>query len=181
MNLFHPQMATALAATISLAACVAPPVAPTVPVAPGPNKTFDAFAADQAVCQQYAAAQTAPSVATANNQAVGGALLSSALGAGLGAAIGAATGAAGTGAAIGAASGAAFGSVANAGGAPYAQMSLQQQYDVLYGQCMMAHGNSVASFSPPPSAPPYWGGPTSALPGPGPYPGQQVPPPPGYY
>jgi hypothetical protein len=181
MNLFHPQIATAVAATISLAACVAPPVAPTMPVAPGPNKTFDAFAADQAVCQQYAAAQTAPSAAAANNQAVGGALLSSALGAGLGAAIGAAAGSAGTGAAIGAASGAAFGGVANAGGAPYAQMSLQQQYDVLYGQCMAAHGNSVPGFSPPPGTPPYQGGPTSPPPGPGLYPGQPAPPPPGYY
>src|SRR5215472_8433385 len=181
MNLRQPQIATALAATISLAACVAPPVSPTIPVAPGPNKTFDAFAADQAVCQQYAAAQTSPSVAAANNQAVGGALLSSALGAGLGAAIGAAAGSAGTGAAIGAASGAAFGGVANAGGAPYAQMSLQQQYDVLYGQCMTAHGNSAPGISPPRGAPPYPGGPVSLPPSPGPYPGAPVPPPPGYY
>jgi hypothetical protein len=174
MNLFHPQVATALAATISLAACVAPPVAPMIPVAPGPNKTFDAFAADQAVCQQYAAVQTGPSAAAANNQAFGGALLSSALGAGLGAAIGAATGAAGTGAAIGAASGAALGSVANAGGQPYAQMSLQRQFDIWYGQCMAAHGNSVPGFAPP-GAPPYPGGPGSP---PSPYPGQPVPSPP---
>jgi len=90
-----------VAAAIGLAACVQTPVAPMIPVAPGPNKTFDAFGADQAVCQQYAAAQTAPAVAAANNQAVGGAILTTALGAGLGAAIGG-----GRGAAIGAASGA---------------------------------------------------------------------------
>ena len=77
-----------VAAAIGLAACVQTPVAPMIPVAPGPNKTFDAFGADQAVCQQYAAAQTAPAVAAANNQAVGGAILTTALGAGLGAAIG---------------------------------------------------------------------------------------------
>src|SRR5215475_2139496 len=128
MRFFDLQIAGALAATIGLAACVAPPAAPMIPVAPGPNKTFDAFNADQAVCQQYAAAQTAPAAAAANNQAVGGALLSSALGAG----IGAAAGNAGRGAAIGAASGGALGIFGNAGGAPYAQGSLQQQFDVLY-------------------------------------------------
>ena len=172
MNLRQPQIATALAATISLAACVAPPVSPMIPVAPGPNKTFDAFASDQAVCQQYAAAQTSPSVAAANNQAVGGALLSAALGAGLGAGIGAAAGNAGRGAAIGAASGGALGIFGNAGGAPYAQGSLQQQFDILYGQCMMAHGNSVPALSPPP----YSGGPNPPPPGYDTYPGEPVPP-----
>src|SRR5690349_20680214 len=104
----------AMAAAISLTACVAPPAAPTIPVAAGPNKSLDAFAADQAVCQQYAAAQTAPAAAAANNQAVGGALLGTALGAGLGAGIGAAAGNAGKGAAIGAASGGALGILGNA-------------------------------------------------------------------
>ena len=151
------QIAAALAATISLAACVAPPAAPTIPVAPGPNKTLDRFGADQAACQQYAAAQISPAVAAANNQAVGGALLGTALGAGLGAGIGAAAGNAGKGAAIGAASGGALGIIGNAGGAPFAQESLQQQYDVMYGQCMAAQGNSVASFSAPPAVLPYYG------------------------
>jgi hypothetical protein len=131
MNLFHLQIAAALAATISLAACVAPPAAPTIPVVPGPNKTFDRFGADQAACQQYAAAQISPAVAAANNQAVGGALLGTALGAGLGAGIGAAAGNAGKGAAIGAASGGALGIIGYSGGAPYGQESLQQQYDIM--------------------------------------------------
>jgi hypothetical protein len=187
VNLFHPQIAAAMAATISLAACVAPPVAPTIPVAPGPNKSFEAFGADQAACQQYAAAQMAPATAAANNQAVGGALLGTALGAGLGAGIGAAAGNAGRGAAIGAASGGALGILGNAGGAPYAQMSLQQQFDMVYGQCMATRGNSVpgisASAGPPPysrgpAPPPY--GPPPYGPGPygsGAYPGAPVPPP----
>ena len=123
MNLFHPQIAAALAATISLAACIAPPAAPTIPVAPGPSKTLDMFGADQAACQQNAAAQLSPAVAAANNQAVGGALLGGALGAGLGAGIGAAAGNAGKGAAIGAASGGALGIIGNADGAPYPQKS----------------------------------------------------------
>jgi hypothetical protein len=176
--------AAALAATISLAACVAPPAAPTIPVAPGPNKTLDRFGADQAACQQYAAAQISPAVVAANNQAVGGALLGTALGAGLGAGIGAAAGNAGKGASIGAASGGALGIIGNADGAPFAQESLQQQYDVMYGQCMAAQGNSVASFSPPPGTtpysgdlPPYYGGPPPPAPGGAPYPGAPVPPP----
>lgn len=180
------------AAVAALAGCVQPPVAPMIPVAPGPNKSFDAFGADQAVCQQYAAAQTAPAVAAANSQAVGGTLLTTALGAGLGAAIGG-----GRGAAIGAASGATLGTVAGASGYGYAQMSVQQQYDILYGQCMVAHGNQVPGFSPPPDAPRYRGGPPGPQsypggpPGPQPYygppgyggpgyPGAPVPPPPGY-
>ena len=124
-------------------------------MAPGPNKTLDRFDADQAACQEYAAAQISPAVAAANSQSIGGALLGAAIGAGLGAGIGAAAGNAGRGAAIGAASGGALGIIGNAGGAPYAQEPLQQQYDIMYGQCMAARGNSAASFSPPPSTTPY--------------------------
>jgi hypothetical protein len=137
----------------------------------GPKKTSDRFDADQAACQQYAAAQISPAVAAANNQAVGSALLGAALGAGLGAG-------------IGAASGGVLGIIGGAGGAPYAQEPLQQQYDVMYGQCMAAHGNSVATFSPPPSItpysgdlPPYYHGPPPHAPVGAPYPGAAVAPP----
>jgi hypothetical protein len=183
MNLFYPQIAAALVATMSLAACVAPPAAPTIPVAPGSSKALDMFGADQAACQQYAATQISPAVAAANNQAVGAALLGGALGAGLGAGIGAAAGNAAKGAAIGATSGSALGIIGNADGAPYAQESLQQQYDIMYGQCMAAHGNSVASRSPHPAAAPYssalppYGGPQPSAPGGAPHPGTAVPPP----
>jgi hypothetical protein len=177
MNLFQRQIAAALAATISLAACVAPPVSPTIPVAPGPRTTFDRFHADQAICQQYAAAQIAPGVAGANNQAAASALLGAALGAGVGAGIGAVAGNAGKGAAIGAASGGALDIIGNAGGAPFAQESLQQEYDIMYGQCMVAHGNSVASFSPPPGTPSYSCGPRPPASGGAPYPGAPVLPP----
>jgi hypothetical protein len=156
-----------LAATV--AACAAPPPGPMIPVAPGLGKSFDAYAADQNACQQYAASQTAPAAYAANNQAVGGAVLSTALGAGLGAAIGAAAGSAGTGAAIGAASGAGLGTLAGASNSAYAQLSLQQQYDALYGQCMTAHGNRVMAPAPPQGYP---------GPGYGPPPGYPPPPPP---
>jgi hypothetical protein len=180
MKRIEPRLAASVTAMMVLAACVAPPLGPTIPVMPGPNRSFDAFAADQLACQQYAGAQTGYAAAAANNQAVGGALLSTALGAGLGAAFGG-----GRGAGIGAASGAALGTVVGASGAGYAQMSLQQQYDVMYGQCMSAHGDQVAGFSPPPGTPPYSGppGPQSYGPppyGPSGYPGAPVPPPPGY-
>jgi hypothetical protein len=175
MNLSNSKIAAALAATMSLSACVAPPVAPTIPVAPGPNKSAEAFGADQAACQQYASAQIAPAASVANQQAVGNALLGSAAGAALGAGIGAAAGNAGRGAAIGAASGGGLGIIGNAVATPYAQGSLQQQFDMVYAQCMAAHGNSVASFSPPPGAPPYSGGPSAYSGGPSPYPG--APPP----
>ena len=154
MNVCLPQIAAALATTISLAACVAPPAAPTLPVVPGPNTTLDRFGTDQAACQQYAAVHIAPAVAAANSQSIGGALLGAALGAGLGAGIGAAAGNAGRGAAIGAASGGGLGIIATADGAPSVQESLQQQYDIMYGQCMAAHGNSVVGFSSPPGLPP---------------------------
>jgi hypothetical protein len=184
MKHIDPKVAVVVAAAISLAACVAPPLGPTIPVAPGPNRSFDAFAADQAFCQQYAASQTAPAAYAANNQAVGGAILSTALGAALGGAIGG-----GRGAGIGAASGAAFGTVAGASGSAFAQMSLQQQYDVMYAQCMAAHGNFVPGFSPAPGASPYGatGRPPYSGPppyGPSPYgappPGGPGPAPPGY-
>jgi outer membrane lipoprotein SlyB len=188
------RIAGAVGLTVSLAACVQPPPAPTIAAAPGPNKSFDAFAADQATCQQYATAQTAPPANAATNQAVGATLLTTALGAAIGGAVGG-----GHAAGIGAASGAALGAFGGAANSGFAQMSLQQQYDVLYGQCMYAHGNQVPGFSPPPGAPPYPGGPAPAPygnrrgpgagfygypggPGPapyggGPYPGEPAPPP----
>jgi hypothetical protein len=166
-----------VAAAISLAACVAPPSGPTIAVAPGRNKNFDAFAADQAACQQYAAAQTAPAANAANNQAVGTALITTALGAGLGAAVGGGgwRGNAGRGAGIGAASGAVVGTALGANQSGFAQMSLQQQYDVIYAECMSAHGNSVPGLSQPPGQSPYSrpSGPSSygpyGPPGPPPY------------
>src|SRR5271169_1735306 len=168
-----------VAGAISLTACVTPPLGPTIAVAPGPNKSFDAFAADQAACQQYASAQTAPGVAAANNQAVGTALLTTALGAGLGAAVGGGGwhGNAGRGAGIGAAGGAVVGTALGASQAGFAQMSLQQQFDVMYGQCMYAHGNQVPGFSPPPGTPPYSGAPGPASYRPPPYPGGPGPAP----
>jgi hypothetical protein len=191
MKRIDPRMGGALAILVSLGACVMPPVAPTIPVAPGPNRTFEAFASEQSFCQQYATAQTAPQAYAATNQAVGTALLTTALGAGLGAAVGGSGwhGNAGRGAGIGAAGGAVAGTALGASQAGFAQMSLQQQFDVMYGQCMYSYGNQVPGFSPPgqssysgaPSRSPYSGGlgrsPYSGGPGPSPYSGGPGPSP----
>jgi outer membrane lipoprotein SlyB len=172
MKRIDPRMAGALALMLSLGACVTPPVAPTIPVAPAPNKTFEAFATEQSFCQQYATAQTAPQAYAATNQAVATALLTAALGAGLGAAVGGSGwhGNAGRGAGIGAAGGAVAGTALGASQAGFAQMSLQQQFDIMYGQCMYSYGNQVPGFSPP-GTPPYSGAPGPASYRPPSYPG----------
>jgi len=137
-------------AAVALTACAPTVMAPTVPVMPGPNKPFNQFSADQQTCQAYANSQTAPLAAQVNNQAFGTALC-----AGLGAAVGG-----GRGAAIGAASGAVVGGSMAAQGSALAGMSIQQQYDIYYSQCMYARGNQIPSFSPNMYAiPPYPGAP----------------------
>jgi uncharacterized protein YcfJ len=174
----HAGLGGALVAVIALTACAPTVMAPTVPVMPGANKPFEQFAADQQTCQAYANSQTAPLAAQANNQAVGTALLTTALGAGLGAAVGG-----GRGAAIGAASGAVLGGAAGAQGSSFAGMSIQQQFDVYYSQCMYARGNQVPGFSPNMyGIPPYpgTGGPPPGPPGYAPPPGAYPPPPPRY-
>ena len=172
----HKGLSCAMIAAIALTGCAPTVMAPTVPVMPGPNKPFDQFTADQQICQNYANAQTAPLSAQANNQALGGALLTTALGAGLGAAVGG-----GRGAAIGAASGALVGGAAGAQGSSIAGMNIRQQFNIFYSQCMFARGNQVPGFSPNQySLPPYPGAGGPPPPG-GPMPGGPMPPPPGYY
>jgi hypothetical protein len=154
MKHIDSRAAATAAIILALAGCVAPPMAPTIPVAPGPGRGPAVFNADLAACQQYAYNGTAPAAAAANQQAVGGALLTTALGAAIGGAVGG-----GRAAGIGAASGAAFGTLANASGAGWAQLSLQQQYDALFASCMAGHGDQVPNFAPPPGMPPYGGRP----------------------
>ncbi|MBS0644057.1 MAG: glycine zipper family protein [Acetobacteraceae bacterium] len=130
---------------IFLAACAQTPMSPTVAVMPAPNKPFDVFASDQAVCKQFAESQVGAGAQSANNQQVATALIGTALGAGLGAAIGG-----GRGAAIGAASGAVGGTALGGVRVNQAQMTIQQQYDLAYSQCMYSRGNQVPGFTPVP-------------------------------
>lgn len=170
-----------LAALMALTSCAAPPMGPTVAVMPGPNKPFDAFQTDQAVCKQFAEQQVGgPEAAnqTGTNQTLIGAGVGTLLGAGLGAAIGG-----GRGAAIGAGAGALGGTAVGASQADKTGMSLQRRYDIAYEQCMYSRGNQVpgyvqpapaAAAPPPPPPPPGYAPPPSAYPPP-------PPPPPGYH
>jgi len=126
-----------------LGGCASAPTAPAVYVTPSPNKPPDVFAQDQAVCGNYAHQITSQTAQQINNQQFGSAVVGTVLGAGLGAAIGG-----GRGAAIGAASGAAAGTLYGAQTSAYAQLSLQQQYDYAYSQCMYSRGNQVPGFTP---------------------------------
>jgi uncharacterized protein YcfJ len=89
---------------------------------------------------------------SANNRAVGTAAITTVLGAGLGAAIGG-----GRGAAIGAGSGALGGAAIGAGGSSNQQLSIQQQYDNAYAQCMFTRGNMVPGMGPAMMQPPPQG------------------------
>ncbi len=131
-------------ATASLCACFAP-AGPMVSVAPAPGKSFQAFAADQTACEQYADTQVMPQAAYATYRAIGTVLLPTALGAAIGAAV-----AGGHGAGLGAFAGAALGATVGMSRAGFAQMSVQQHYDLAYTECMSAHGNSAPGSGPPP-------------------------------
>jgi hypothetical protein len=135
-------------ALATLAGCAATPLGPTVQVMPGRGKAFDTFQSDQAGCKGYAANQVKGQADSANQRAVGAALLTTVLSAGLGAAIGGAAGDAGAGAAIGAAAGAGGGTAYGAGNSANDQMNIQQQYDNAFSQCMYAKGDLVPGFAP---------------------------------
>src|SRR5215467_8679387 len=159
-----------------LAGCATVPTGPSVMVLPGSARSFEQFQGDDAVCRQWALAQTGttPNEAGAVNTATG-ATIGTVVGAALGAAIGAAAG----GAAIGAATGLFGGTAIGAGNAYGAALSVQSRYDIAYMQCMYAKGNqipvSVARRQAMPLAPPP---PPPPLPPGVPPPPAGVPPPP---
>lgn len=132
----------AAALGLLLAGCAQTPLGPTVPVMPGPGKSFETFQYDQAGCKQFAESAVAGQAQNANTRAVGAAALGTVLGAGLGAAIGG-----GRGAAIGAGSGAIAGTGVGMSGSASEQYGIQQQYDNAYAQCMYAKGNSVPGYA----------------------------------
>jgi outer membrane lipoprotein SlyB len=155
---------------VALSGCAMRPMGPTVAVMPAPNKPFEAFQDDVALCKQFAAQQVSGQAKAANDQALGAGVLGTALGAGLGAAVGG-----GRGAAVGAATGAIAGGVTGAGNSQEAQLSIQQRYDIAYSQCMYSRGNQVPGFRPPPVRRRYEGYP------PPPPPDAPPPPPPDGY
>ncbi len=181
-------MAISLSAVLLLEGCAGTPMGPTVQVLPGPNKPFELFAQEQAYCKQFAEQQVSGQADAANQRAIGGTLLGAALGAGLGAAVGG-----GRGAGVGAAAGGVMGTAVGSGGAEHAQMSIQQQYNNAYAQCMHAKGNQVQPqyvrappaviyqappavvYAPPPAV--VYSAPPGAYAPPPPPPNYQAPPP----
>ena len=138
----------ALSGVMFLGACASQPLGPTVQVMPNPNKPFQIFQQEQAECKQYADSQTAGQADSANQRAVGAALLGTALGAGLGAAVGG-----GQGAGVGAGAGAIVGTGVGAQNSGGSQQGIQQQYDNAYMQCMYSKGNQVPGMTIPVAAP----------------------------
>ena len=139
----------AMAALVALGGCATQPLGPTVSVMPAPNKPFQVFQDDQAVCKDYAGRDVAGGAEAANQQAVGAAILGTALGA----AIGASTGR-GRNTTVGAVTGAAVGTAVGASMSQRKQYTLQERYDIAYSQCMYARGNQVPGFAPADAPPP---------------------------
>jgi len=129
-----------LSVIMALAGCAETPMGPRVQVMPAANKPFEVFQQDQLTCKQFAADQVGGEAEHANEKAVGATLLGAGLGAGLGAALGG-----GRGAGIGAAGGGVVGSAVGNGNSQRDQLSIQQQYDNAYGQCMYAKGNQIVA------------------------------------
>ncbi len=139
----HAGTTGAVLTALLLAGCAQTPMGPTVQVMPGPGKSFEAFQYDQASCKQFAAGAVAGQAQNANTRAVGAAAIGTVLGAGLGAAVGG-----GRGAAIGAGSGAIVGTGVGMGSSANEQLSIQQQYDNAYSQCMYSKGEMVPGYGP---------------------------------
>jgi hypothetical protein len=164
-----------LAVLLAVSGCAQPPLGPSVRVMPGPNKPFDAFQNDDAICRQFGD-QSVGGSANAQNTEVNQTLIGTGVGALLGAGLGAAVGG-GRGAAIGAGAGAIGGTAVGASQAQGTGMTVQRRYDIAYSQCMYSRGNQVPGYvqSPPPPPPGY-----APPPPPGYDPPPPPPPPPGY-
>jgi hypothetical protein len=141
----HTALAAVLAPALLLAACAQTPMGPTVMVMPAPGRSLEQFQFDQAGCRQFAEQAVSGQAQNANLRGVGAAALTTALGAGLGAAIGG-----GHGAGIGAAGGALGGAGIGAATSSNAQVSIQDQYNAAYAQCMYTRGNQVPGMGPVP-------------------------------
>ena len=160
--------AGAFVAVLLGTACATLPPGPSVMVLPGGSKSFDEFAADDAVCRGWAGGQVGTTTRQAATESgVSAAAIGTGVGAAAGAAIGAAVGDAAGGAAIGAGSGLLLGSAAGADEAGWAAGGVQQRYDGAYMQCMYAKGNQIpvardalpgASAPYAPAPPPRHGG-----------------------
>ncbi|HED1713919.1 TPA: glycine zipper family protein [Klebsiella variicola] len=131
--------------SIALTGCVSAPEAPTVMVLPGSGKTYETFQHDDVLCRNTAGRSLNGEVHSANNNGMTTAATGTAIGAAAGALIGSAGGPRGTvdGLAVGAASGLLLGSAVAGGGLGQTQSAMQDQYNVVYVQCMYAKGHKI--------------------------------------
>ncbi|MSP03652.1 MAG: glycine zipper family protein [Acetobacteraceae bacterium] len=136
------RLATGLCAALMLSACASQPLGPTARVMPAPGKPFEVFAQDQALCKQFADAETDSDAIMSNVKQFGTAVVSTALGAGLGAAV-----RGGRGAQAGGALGGIAGSSMAARGTAHDQNTIQGRYDLAYTQCMFARGNQIGGMA----------------------------------
>ncbi|ACS87292.1 YMGG-like glycine zipper-containing protein [Musicola paradisiaca] len=135
-----------LLAGVGLSGCVSTPTAPSVMSLPGSGKSYEQFRADDAVCKNTAYRAVNGEASTANNQSVTTAVAGAAIGTATGALLGAAGGGprgSSNGAAVGAASGLLVGSAIASGNGARTQGALQDQFDVVYMQCMYAKGEKI--------------------------------------
>lgn len=167
-------------ALLVMGGCATVPSGPSVLVLPPPEKPFEVFQAEDAICRQWAAQQIGKSPQeTVNQNTVTSAVVGTIIGAGLGAAIGSVSGDVGAGAAIGGATGLFFGTATGAESARVYGWEAQRRYDIAYQQCMYAKGNlipgmvrrtrSIRKIPPPPPpgqnyAPPMYSPPSPATP-----------------
>lgn len=152
-------LAAALSAGLLACACADMPTGPMVAVMPGPNKPFEVFVQDDAICRGWAShAIGLPGNDAAARQMLG----TTAAGVGIGAVAGALIGG-DRGAGAGAAMGTVVGASAGAGQSAYTAVNAQRRYDIAYLQCMYAKGNPAPgvaypaygwSASPGPAQPP---------------------------
>lgn len=129
-----------VAGALLLAACAVLPTGPSVLVLPGSGRSMDNFRYDDADCRQWAYGQVGGTTAqqSANEAAVGSAVVGTAIGALAGAAIGGSQGAA-----VGAGAGLVGGSAWGANSAYASGYGTQRQYDNAYIQCMYTKGHRV--------------------------------------
>jgi len=172
----------AVGALLALGGCVSVPTGPSVMTMPGKGKSYEAFRADQQLCQQYAQDAIGPQAGQTQNNTVNSAAVGTAVGAVAGALIGAASGHAGEGAAIGGGGGLLVGGAAGSNAAASGNYSMQQRYDMTFTQCMYSKGNQVQTqqsdygsyaphrryYSAPPPPPPGYYGPPPVYYGPPP-------------
>jgi len=165
-NLFSGR-SSVLVGALLLGACTVMPTGPSMLVLPGTGSSIDTFRYDDNECRQFAYVQIGGKTAqqSANEAAVGNAVVGTAIGALAGAAIGGRQGAA-----VGAGSGLVVGSAYGSGSAWNSGYAAQRQYDNAYIQCMYAKGHRVpvpanmiqprptyhydAGIPPPPPPPP---------------------------